>query len=239
MWRFFPPSCMCIRWTRVGFSWKWGFRTAVSYKSSYKPYIMKYDVWCLWHFCHTKQPISFMRCLIAPKNPSFCHLIHRGWNFNLWCNGNKLKLETRPTSNIFQHLEWLEHLWNWLPNIWKQSHCIHSLQVAEMIGHAYALCLAVQTSLANWRWCTRAKADWTCITGVLSVLQHYMCLLFVVYGHRSNCRHPKIYLNLYRYFFTAYIYLLRVSTSSPDSPRLGEVDVSPSHGTDCQLMVMA
>lgn len=108
---FFPPSCMCIRWIRVGFSWKLGFRTAVSYKSSYKPYMMKYDV------CHTFLSHQATHILRDFAFAVFCNHLQRDlprleqdvstpwWYFNLWCNSNKRKTSWKLTSWSLKHVQ--------------------------------------------------------------------------------------------------------------------------------------
>ena len=123
------------------------------------------------------------------------------WYFNRWCNGNKenimktnkLKLETRPTSNIFQHLDlnvcgltpqYLENraivsihcrLPRWLAMLMPCA--LPCKQVWQIEDDAPEPKRTEHASLVCYQSCS---------------ITYVYCLLFVVYGHRSSCRHPKI-----------------------------------------------
>ena len=96
---------------------------------------------------------------------------------------------------------------DWLPNIWKQSHCRPF--IAGCWDDWPCLCLVPcrEVFFLKVQCCKQDKqieddAPEPKRTEHASLVCQqscsiYICLLFVVYGHRHNCRHPKIYLNLY------------------------------------------
>lgn len=107
----FPPSCMCIRWTRVGFSWKWGFRTDISHHISHILWNMMFDV---YHIFLSHQATHILRdfafavfCNHLPPDPPRLEqdVSTLWWYFNLWYNSNKRKTLWKLTSWSLKHVQ--------------------------------------------------------------------------------------------------------------------------------------